>query len=326
MERAILHVDMDAFYASVEQRDDPRLRGKPVIVGGPSRRGVVAAASYEVRRFGVRSAMSMVEALQRCPDAIVVPVRMARYQAVSAEVFEVFRRYTPLVEGLSLDEAFLDVTGSRRLFGDEVQIARRIKAEIREATGLTASAGVAPSKFVAKVASDLVTIVDDPLLPRAPGSRPFDGEGLLSRRNTVVEKGELKTYLLDSYAARKLEMESTASASRGASGGVGPSTTNFVLQPGELSREALLADTKKGLYVTEMMGFGFNAVTGDFSRGASGFLIEDGELTKPVSEVTISLNVDQLFQRIDAVADDLDLRTSTASPTFRVAKMTIAGR
>ena len=177
-----------------------------------------------------------------------------------------------------------------------------------------------------KVASDLVTIVDDPLLPRAPGSRPFDGEGLLSRRNTVVEKGELKTYLLDSYAARKLEMESTASASRGASGGVGPSTTNFVLQPGELSREALLADTKKGLYVTEMMGFGFNAVTGDFSRGASGFLIEDGELTKPVSEVTISLNVDQLFQRIDAVADDLDLRTSTASPTFRVAKMTIAGR
>ena len=155
MERAILHVDMDAFYASVEQRDDPRLRGKPVIVGGPSRRGVVAAASYEVRRFGVRSAMSMVEALQRCPDAIVVPVRMARYQAVSAEVFEVFRRYTPLVEGLSLDEAFLDVTGSRRLFGDEVQIARRIKAEIREATGLTASAGVAPSKFVAKVASDL---------------------------------------------------------------------------------------------------------------------------------------------------------------------------
>ena len=177
-----------------------------------------------------------------------------------------------------------------------------------------------------RVASDLVTIVDDPLLPRAPGSRAFDGEGLLSRRNVVVEKGVLKTYLMDSYAARKLEMESTASASRGSSGGVGASTTNFVLQPGEGSAEALVADTKRGLYVTEMMGFGFNGVTGDFSRGAAGFLIENGELTQPVSEVTISLNVDQLFQRIDAVANDLDLRTSTASPTFRVSAMTIAGR
>ncbi len=177
-----------------------------------------------------------------------------------------------------------------------------------------------------RVASDLVTIVDDPLIPRAPGSRAFDGEGLLSRKNVVVKDGILQTYLLDSYSARKLEMESTASASRGSSGGVGPSTTNFVLQPGTMSPEALLADTPRGLYVTEMMGFGFNGVTGDFSRGAAGFVIENGELGAAVSEVTISLNVDQLFQRIDAVANDLDLRTSTASPTFRVSSMTIAGR
>lgn len=177
-----------------------------------------------------------------------------------------------------------------------------------------------------KVASDLVTVIDDPLIPKAPGSRPFDGEGLLSRRNVVVENGVLKTYLMDTYAAKKLSMESTASASRGSSGGVGASTTNFVLQPGAISREQLLKDTKRGLYVTEMMGFGFNAVTGDFSRGASGFLIEDGELTQPVSEVTISLNLDEILQRIDAVANDLDLRTSTASPTFRVSAMTIAGK
>jgi PmbA protein len=177
-----------------------------------------------------------------------------------------------------------------------------------------------------KVASDLVTVIDDPLIPKAPGSRPFDGEGLLSRRNVVVENGVLKTYLMDTYAAKKLSMESTASASRGSSGGVGASTTNFVLQPGTISREQLLKDTKRGLYVTEMMGFGFNAVTGDFSRGASGFLIEDGELTQPVSEVTISLNLDEILQRIDAVANDLDLRTSTASPTFRVSAMTIAGK
>lgn len=176
------------------------------------------------------------------------------------------------------------------------------------------------------VASELVSIVDDPLIVRGPGSRAFDGEGLASRRNVVVDRGELKTYLMDSYSARKLEMESTASASRGSSGGVGPSTSNFVLQPGEVTPEALLADTPRGLYVTEMMGFGFNAVTGDFSRGASGFFVENGELAFPVSEITISLNVDELFKRIDAVASDLDMRTSTASPTFRVSRMTIAGR
>lgn len=152
--RSILHVDMDAFYASVEQRDDPSLRGKPMVVGGPSRRGVVAAASYEARKYGVRSAMPMAEALRKCPVLVVVPGRMARYAELSDQVFSIFRRYTPLVEGLSLDEAFLDVTASRALFGDGEAIATRIRAEIRAETQLTASAGVAPSKFVAKIASD----------------------------------------------------------------------------------------------------------------------------------------------------------------------------
>jgi PmbA protein len=175
------------------------------------------------------------------------------------------------------------------------------------------------------VASPLVTIVDDPFLARAPGSRPFDGEGLLSRKNLVVEQGVLKTFLCDSYSARKLGRASTASAARGGGGGVGPSTTNFVLQPTDVSPEAILESTKRGLFVTDMMGFGFNPVTGDFSRGASGFWIEDGKLAYPVSEVTISLNADEIWKRIDAVGSDLDLRTSTACPTLRVSSMTIAG-
>src|SRR5258708_441995 len=153
--RTILHVDMDAFYASVEQRDDESLRGKPVIVGGASRRGVVLAASYEVRPFGVRSAMPMAEALRRAPHAIVVPPRHDRYAEASAEAFAIFRRYTPLVEPLSLDEAFLDVTASQALFGDGPTIATAIKRAVRDELRLTASAGVAPCKFAAKIATDL---------------------------------------------------------------------------------------------------------------------------------------------------------------------------
>jgi PmbA protein len=174
------------------------------------------------------------------------------------------------------------------------------------------------------VASPLVTLVDDPLIPRAPGSRAFDGEGVPSRRNRVVEQGTLKTFLLDSYAARKLSKTTTASAARGG-GSVSASTSNFSLQPGSQTRDALLSSTKRGLYVTEMMGQGFNPVTGDFSRGASGYWIENGELAFPVSEITISSNLDTMMKGIDAVADDLDLKTSTAAPTFRVAQMTISG-
>jgi len=154
-ERVILHVDMDAFYASVEQRDNPELRGKPLVVGGGSNRGVVAAASYESRVFGIRSAMPMAEARRRCPDLIRVAPRMAYYQAVSHEIFTVFNEFTPLVEGLSLDEAFLDVTSSRRLFGGGQSIAAAVKDRIRARTSLTASVGVAPNKLVAKIASDL---------------------------------------------------------------------------------------------------------------------------------------------------------------------------
>ncbi len=174
------------------------------------------------------------------------------------------------------------------------------------------------------VASSLVTIVDDPTILRAPGSRPFDGEGLESRINRVVERGVLKTYLLDCYSARKLGKASTASASRGGAS-VAPSTTNFMLLPGGMSHDDLLASTERALYVTEMMGFGFNAITGDFSRGASGFWVENGKRVHPVSEVTISSNLDAMLKGIDAVADDLVLKASTASPTFRVDAMTIGG-
>jgi DNA polymerase-4 len=154
-ERAILHVDMDAFYASIEQRDDPSLKGRPVIVGGTNGRGVVAAASYEVRKFGVHSAMPMTTALRLCPHAVCVPPRMQLYQSVSRQIFTIFHEFTPVVEGLSLDEAFLDVTASRRLMGDAVAIARAIKKRINETTQLTASVGVAPNKLIAKIASDL---------------------------------------------------------------------------------------------------------------------------------------------------------------------------
>lgn len=153
--RAILHVDMDAFYASVEQRDHPELRGKPVIVGGTGGRGVVAAASYEVRRFGVHSAMPMREALQRCPHALCIPPRMRRYQEISRQVFGIFHEFTPIVEGLSLDEAFLDVTASVRLKGRPESIALGIKERIYTTTGLTASVGLAANKLLAKIASDL---------------------------------------------------------------------------------------------------------------------------------------------------------------------------
>ena len=151
--RAILHVDMDAFYASVEQRDNPELRGKPLVVGGTTNRGVVAAASYEVRKFGVRSAMPIAEAMRRCPQLIRVAPRMSHYKNVSTQIFDVFREYTPLVEGLSLDEAFLDVTASRTLHGSGPNIARSIKKTVRERTRLTASVGVAENKLVAKIAS-----------------------------------------------------------------------------------------------------------------------------------------------------------------------------
>jgi DNA polymerase IV len=155
--RTILHVDLDAFFAAVEQRDRPELRGRPVIVGGggPDQRGVVSAASYEARRYGVHSAMPLRTAGRLCPEGVFLPVDGRKYQGVSREVMAIVRRFTPLVQPISIDEAFLDVTGSRALFGDGEKIARRIKDAIHAEVGLTASVGVATNKLVAKVASDL---------------------------------------------------------------------------------------------------------------------------------------------------------------------------
>jgi len=154
--RQIIHVDMDAFYASVEQRDNPGLMGKPVIVGGdPRQRGVVSAASYEVRPFGVHSAMPMSQAIRLCPDAVVLPVRMQRYVELSKQIHAIFQQYTPQIEPISLDEAFLDVTGSLRLFDNAEKIGRAIKDQIKGQLGLVASVGIAPNKYLAKLASDL---------------------------------------------------------------------------------------------------------------------------------------------------------------------------
>src|SRR5262252_9217400 len=163
--RKIIHIDMDAFYASVEQRDDPSLRGRPVAVGGPPEsRGVVVAASYEARPFGVRSALPMSRAVRLCPELVIVRPDFAKYRAVSSQVFAIFRAATAKVEPLSLDEAYLDVTENVWSEPPGVEVARRIKARIREETGLTASAGVAPNKFLAKIASgwrkpDGVTVI-----------------------------------------------------------------------------------------------------------------------------------------------------------------------
>lgn len=179
---SILHVDMDAFYASIEVRDNPSLAGLPVCVGGPAAsRGVIAAASYEARRFGVHSAMATATARRLCPDLVLLPPDFDKYTSVSALVMAIFRRYTPTVEPLSLDEAFLDVTGSERLFGDAVAIGRRIKDDILRETGLVASVGVAPTKFLAKLASDL----DKP-----DGFR-------------VIERGETRK-VLDPLSVRKI--------------------------------------------------------------------------------------------------------------------------
>src|SRR3990170_7147846 len=153
--REIIHLDLDAFYASVEMLDNPEIAGKPVIVGGGGKRGVVTAASYEARKFGVHSAQPVATARRLCPDGVFLPVRMGRYKEMSDRVFEIFRRFSPLVEALSIDEGFLDVTGTERLFCGALEIALKIKAAVAAEMGLTVSAGVAASKFVAKIASDM---------------------------------------------------------------------------------------------------------------------------------------------------------------------------
>ncbi|MCX4245772.1 TldD/PmbA family protein [Paraliomyxa miuraensis] len=174
------------------------------------------------------------------------------------------------------------------------------------------------------IASPLVTLIDDPLIPRGPGSRAYDGEGRKVAKRAVCRKGVLRGYLLDTYSARKLGLRPTGSASGG--GGVPhSSTSNFYLVPGRGTPQSLLKGIDRGLFVTRMMGFGFDPTTGNFSRGAEGFLIERGELTRPVSEVTVSRNLDELLRGIDKIANDLEHKTSIAAPSFRVDQMTVAG-
>jgi DNA polymerase-4 len=215
--RKIIHVDMDAFYASVEQRDDPQLRGKPVIVAWLGNRSVVCAASYEARSFGVHSAMPAIRAQRLCPDAVFVPPDFTRYRQVSCSVREIFKRHTDLIEPLSLDEAYLDVTENKTRLATATLVARTIRQQIREELNLTASAGVAPNKFLAKLASDwrkpdgLFVIqpedIDAFLLPlpvgRLPGVGKVTGEKLAKLgAQTVREVRTLDLAILEDYFGR----------------------------------------------------------------------------------------------------------------------------
>jgi PmbA protein len=175
-----------------------------------------------------------------------------------------------------------------------------------------------------RIGAPAVTIVDDGLLPRALGSRPFDGEGLATRRTVLVNEGVLESYLLDSYSARKLGMQSTHHAARDGSG-VSVATTNLTLRPGTASPTDLIRSVADGFYVTELIGFGVNGVTGDYSRGASGMWIENGELAFPVEEVTVAGNLLEMFDRIDGIANDLVLRDRTSAPTMKIGRMVVAG-
>src|SRR3989454_6390755 len=176
-----------------------------------------------------------------------------------------------------------------------------------------------------QVASDAVTVVDDPLRPAGPASRPFDGEGVRQERRVVVERGVLRSYLLDSYSARRLGLRTTGHAARSVGDAPGVAPTNFVLEPGPHAPEAIIASVRSGLYVTELIGFGVNSVTGDYSRGAVGLWIENGELAYPVEELTVAGNLLEMFQAVDGVGADLVLRERTASPTLMIGRMVVAG-
>ena len=175
-----------------------------------------------------------------------------------------------------------------------------------------------------RVASPAVNIVDDGLIEAGLGSRPFDGEGLATRRTAIVRDGVLESYLLDTYSARKLGLTSTHHASRDGAG-VAVGTTNLMLMPGSDTPEALIRSVQSGLYVTELIGFGINGVTGDYSRGAAGLWIENGELAYPVEEVTVAGNLLEMFERIDGIGNDLVLRDRVAAPTLKIARMVVAG-
>ncbi|HEV2171416.1 MAG TPA: metallopeptidase TldD-related protein, partial [Candidatus Binatus sp.] len=175
------------------------------------------------------------------------------------------------------------------------------------------------------IAASRVTIIEDAHIPAGLGSKPFDGEGLPTSRKNIVDKGVLATYLLDSYSARKLGLKPTGNASRGVGEAPGVSTTNLYLDPGSYTPEQIIGSVKQGLYLTETIGFGVNMVTGDYSRGAGGIWIEDGQLAYPVQEITIAGNLKDMFAGIEMIGNDLHWRSSTAAPTIKIAEMTIAG-
>jgi PmbA protein len=224
--------------------------------------------------------------------------------------------------------------GARRVPTCEVPVIfdpRTAPSLIRQLAGcLTGSAVYRGTTYLAErmgqsIASDLVSVIDDGRLRGGLASRPFDGEGLPTRRNALVEKGVLRSWLLDSYAARKLGLASTGSALRGAGGSPAPGPSNLWLEPGRLTPEEVIASTPRGLLVTELIGMGFNPITGDYSRGAVGFWIERGEIAHPVEEVTIAGNLADMLAGIDAVGNDLIWLGPVAAPTLRIARMTVAG-
>ncbi|PYM61646.1 MAG: peptidase, partial [Candidatus Rokuibacteriota bacterium] len=176
------------------------------------------------------------------------------------------------------------------------------------------------------LAAPSVTIVDDPLLRGGLGSRPFDGEGLPSRRTVLVDQGVLASYLLDTYSARKLGLEATGHAAREGGGGVTVGFTNLYLEPGPHTPDEIIRSVERGLYVTELIGFGVNFVTGDYSRGAVGHWIEGGELAHPVEEITIAGNLDRMLRDVEMIGCDLQLRDQSAAPTLRIARMTVGGQ
>src|SRR3954468_20970067 len=208
------------------------------------------------------------------------------------------------------------------------QVARALLESIADAVNgdsIYRGASFLAGKLGEKIAGDNVTIVDDGTMRGGFGTSPFDGEGVPTRRTVVIEKGELKSYLLNNYVAKKLRLRTTGNASRGLAGTPGIGVGNFFLEPGSRTREQLIGDVKEGLYVTEFLGFGVNLVTGDFSRGASGLWIRNGELAFPVEEITVAGNLRDMFRNITAIGSDLEFRGAVASPTIRIDGLTVAG-
>jgi PmbA protein len=241
----------------------------------------------------------------------------------------------PAVVGRKAAERALRRLGAKRVATCEVPVifdALNAPSLIRQLAGCASGYSIyRESSFLAgrlgeRIASEQVTIIDDGRLPGGLGSKPFDGEGQPTRRNLLVERGALQTWLLDSYSARKLGLASTGNASRGVGSAPSVGTTNLWLEPGDAGTlEDIIADTERGLVVTELIGMGFNPVTGDYSRGAAGLWVEGGEIVHPVEEITIAGNLGDMLNAVDRVGSELQWLGATAAPPIRVASMTVAG-